>query len=284
MVSVDVLSVAIRALSFVALFQATGLALFYVLLGHLYPASQPNLIHIGVRSALTGIVLVLGHQLLAGARMAGEFTGMTDLSMQLIGLQSSSGVANMIRIAGLIVIAVAMRREHVVWKSAGVLLVVLSFIYTGHTSNNADHWLLAPVLMLHLLAGIFWFGGFMPLYLVSQNTSGRGLSALIGAFSAIAVWLVPSMALAGVVMAIVLLPDANSFQTTYGRLLLLKVTVFALLMGLATLNKWRFSPGIARGEWHAVRAFRLSVSVEYVLIVCVLILTAVMTGLFSPEG
>ena len=282
--SVDVLSVAIRALSFVALFQATGLALFYVLLGHLYPASQPNLIRIGVRSALTGIVLVLGHQLLAGARMTGEFTGMTDLSMQLLGLQSSSGVANMIRIAGLIVIAVAMRRDHVIWKSAGVLLVVLSFIYTGHTSSNSYRWLLMPMLMLHLLAGIFWFGSLMPLYLMSSNTSGREASELIGAFSAIAFWLVPSMALAGVVMAFVLLPDANSFQTPYGRLLLLKVTVFTLLMGFAALNKWRFSPGIASGEQHAVRALRLSVSVEYVLIVCVLILTAVMTGLFSPEG
>ena len=282
--SVDVLSVAIRALSFVALFQATGLALFYVLLGHLHPASQPNLIRIGVCSALTGIVLVLGHQLLAGARMTDEFTGMTDLSMQLLGLQSSSGLANMIRIAGLIVIAVAMRRENVIWKSAGVLLVVLSFIYTGHTSNNADHWLLAPVLILHLLAGIFWFGSLIPLYLVSSNTSGREASALIDAFSAIAVWLMPSMALAGMVMAFVLLPDANSFQTPYGRLLLLKVTVFTLLMGFAAFNKWRFSPGIASGEQHSVRSFCLSVSVVYVLIVCVLILTAVMTGLFSPES
>lgn len=284
MVSVDVLSVVIRALSFVALFQATGLALFYVLLGHLHSASQPNLICIGMRSALMGIVLVLGHQLLAGARMTGEFAGVTDLSMQLLGLQSSAGVANVIRIAGLIVVAVAMGSHHPVWKAAGVLLVVISFVFTGHTSSNVDRWLLAPALMLHLLAGMFWFGSLMPLYFVSSNASGREASKLISAFSAIAVWLVPSMALAGVVMAFVFMPDANSFQTPYGRLLLLKVTVFTLLMGFASLNKWRFSPGIASGEQHAVRAFRLSVSVEYVLIVCVLMATAVMTGLFSPEN
>jgi putative copper export protein len=64
-------------------------------------------------------------------------------------------------------------------------------------------------------------------------------------------------------------------------LLLAKVTVFALLMGLASLNKWRFGPACAEGD---TRAFKRTVLIEYVLICVVLVITAVMTTFYSPEA
>ena len=53
-------------------------------------------------------------------------------------------------------------------------------------------------------------------------------------------------------------------------------------MGLATLNKWRLGPAIAAGHAPALRNFQRSVVAEWSLIVAVLVVTAIMTGLFSP--
>jgi putative copper export protein len=84
-------------------------------------------------------------------------------------------------------------------------------------------------------------------------------------------------------MALLLVPALAVLATPYGELLIAKLIGFALLMGLAAANKWRFGPAIARGEARAAHLFRRSVVSEYVLIIAVLAITAVMTTFFSPE-
>jgi putative copper export protein len=81
-----------------------------------------------------------------------------------------------------------------------------------------------------------------------------------------------------------LLPDLAALGNSYGRLLILKVVGFSLLLGLASLNKWRLSPALARGNRDARRAFGGSLVAEFVIIAAVLSVTAVMTSLYSPEG
>ena len=57
---------------------------------------------------------------------------------------------------------------------------------------------------------------------------------------------------------------------------------FAILLALATLNKWRLAPRIGAGDGAAAAAFRRSVLAEWLLIAGVLAATAIMTGYFSP--
>jgi copper resistance protein D len=66
-------------------------------------------------------------------------------------------------------------------------------------------------------------------------------------------------------------------------LLLAKVAGFAVLLGLAALNRWRFGPAIAAGRARALESLRETVLAEWILIAAVVAVTAVMTGLFSPE-
>ena len=70
----------------------------------------------------------------------------------------------------------------------------------------------------------------------------------------------------------------------YGELVIAKVALFAVLLALAAFNKWRFGPALAGdGDLAAGQRFRRMVIAEYVLIVVVLAVTAVMTTFFSPE-
>jgi putative copper export protein len=81
------------------------------------------------------------------------------------------------------------------------------------------------------------------------------------------------------VMMLVLIPGLAVFAQPYGWLLLLKIAGFALLMALASANRWRLGPAVARG---ATLAFKRSLAAEYGLIVAVLAATATMTSLYSP--
>jgi putative copper export protein len=104
---------------------------------------------------------------------------------------------------------------------------------------------------------------------------------VIDAFSRVAAWVVPVILLAGVGLTVLLVPSWAVFKQPYGLLLLAKVALFAVLMALATLNKWTFGPACAKGR---TRAFKQSVVIEYVLICIVLIVTATMTTFYSPEA
>jgi putative copper export protein len=166
----------------------------------------------------------------------------------------------------------------------GGTLIAASFAFMGHTASDERRWVLAVLLILHLLLVVFWFGALWPLLLAAKRESLAVAGHVIEQFSRLAVWLVPIIFLAGLGLSVALVPDLASLGTPYGLLLLTKVAGFALLMGLAALNKWRLAPRIARGDGAALRGFRRAVLAEWVLIVGIVTVTATMTGLFSPVG
>jgi len=189
-------------------------------------------------------------------------------------------------VIGLAVLALVLRAK----SKPGIALVVgatsvilLGFTLMGHTASHSPRWLLVPLLLAHLLVVAFWFGALVPLRLAAMFEAPRTAGAAIEAFSTAATWIVPALLVAGVALAAVLLGDFAALSTAYGQSLIIKFVGFALLMGLAALNKWRLGPGVTSGDTGLTRNFQRSLQVEYVLIAAVLTVTAVMTTFFSPD-
>src|ERR1700756_1458112 len=90
--SVDLLSVALRTLAFVALFQAAGVAAFLALLEHPLRATAPALRRLGVLTAVIAAMLLACQYVLEAARMSGEFSGALDPSLQRIVMRSAMSV------------------------------------------------------------------------------------------------------------------------------------------------------------------------------------------------
>lgn len=282
----DILSVALRALSFIFLLQAAGVTLFVAIFGRHLSSSQHLIRRLGGLSALLGIACVAGHFVLEAARMAGEMAGAMDASLQKTVLHSPNGVALALRVLGLSIVAVGLRGKGDLALTASVVgatIATFAFTVTGHTAIHPERWILNVLLVVHLLIVAFWFGALLPLYVVSVLETSAGTAKIVDLFSSVASWLVPGILLAGLALTAFLVPSLSVFGQPYGELLIAKFVGFVLLMGLAALNKWRLGPAIARGESPALPAFRRSVATEYVLIFGVLTATAIMTTFFSPE-
>jgi putative copper resistance protein D len=283
----DVISVILRAFSFVLLFQAAGAAIFIAIFGRRLAGSQASVRRLGQAAAIAAIVLVAAHYALEAARMAGKMSGMWDPTLQGMAWNSAAGTAVICRLLGLLLIAVGLRKAKVRWAIlavGGAVLATGAFTLTGHTSVSAHRAALAALLMLHLLVVAFWFGALWPLYVASLRETPARASDIIERFTTVATWLVPVILLAGIVMAVLLLPNLQTLSEPYGELLIAKVAGFAVLMGLAAANKWRLGPALVHGQAQSGRRFRRSVAAEYVLIAVVLTITAVMTSFFSPEA
>jgi copper resistance protein D len=282
----DIVSVILRALGFVLQFQAAGTAIFLALFGAELRDSTPIIRRSGVVAAALAIPVLALHYSMEAARMAGDFSGVLDASMQGLVMRSSTGEALALRVAGMGLVILALRmpsRRGWAVGLTGALLTGLAFTRTGHTSVHDHRALLATLLLSHVLIGMFWFGALLPLWCVSAREPPIVAGKVVGAFSTTAVWLVPLLLIAGLGMTIGLLPSLATFGQPYGELLIAKLTLFCVLMFLAAANKRRFGPGLAAGAASAGSRFRNTVVAELVLIGVVLAVTACLTTFFSPE-
>jgi putative copper export protein len=283
---VDILSVVLRGVAFVLLLQASGIALFVAIFGERIPESGAAVRRIGRISALLAIAAVGAHYLLEAGRMAGDLAGIASGELQGIALRSSAAAEAALGIIGLVLIVAGLRGASALARTFGVVgatLAVVAFTLTGHTSVSPERWFLIIALAMHVLVVAFWLGALLPLYVATRHERAPAAAKLVAAFSVAATWLVPGIFLAGAVLALGLVPSLATLARPYGQLLLVKIGGFALLMGLAAMNKWRLAPALALGAPHAGTALRRSIAAEYVLIVCVLAATAVMTSFFSPD-
>ena len=292
----DWLSVVLRALGFVCLFQAAGTVCFLALFGHLVGRSRHSIRRLGWYSALAGVPLLAARQWLQAARMADDYAGLFDPSLQRLAWSGSGASAAFLQIAGLCMIALALARQarsSANLAALGALVATCAFALTGHTSDQPQRALLAALLCIHLLLMSFWFGALLPLIICSRHETRSDALALLRSFSGVAGWLVPCIAVAGLSMALVLIPALEGWRAVYGLLLLGKAAAFAVLLLLAAWNRWRTVPTLALASGapptgspasapEPARTLRRTIAIEYLLMLAVFATTAVLTSFYGP--
>jgi len=282
-VTPDVLSVTVRALAFIALFQAIGAAFFLAGFARQLAISFVDIRRLALIAASCGVFLVFTHLTLDATRMAGEYGGLWDRELQQLAWSSGSGWAQLTQVAGLLLVLAALKRSAHWYASLGGTIALAGFLLTGHTSAHALRAVLAPLLGLHLLIVAGWFGALAPLLIVIRREAKPMVALIVARYSAIAGLLVPLIALAGLSMAWLLTGSLTVLRRPYGELLMVKLILFSLLMALAAWNKWRLTPALALGEARAAVALQRSIIAEIILIAVVLSVTAALTSLYSPD-
>jgi copper resistance protein D len=283
----DALVIGLRAIVFVALFQAAGAALFLAIYERQTAQAAAERLRLVARiAALVALVAAVLHYVLTPARMAGDFGSTFDPSLESLLLRSSSGTAHIVRVVGLAILLLSLDRASRIntWGACvGAALALWSFALMGHTVIHPQRWLLAPLLLVHVVVAAVWLGALAGLYIAARE-NGTASGPLVARFSAHAGAAVPAIFVCGFLMSVLLIRSFAELATPYGAMVLGKSFGFAVLMALAAQNKWRLGPRLSAGDASAVPALQRTVKAEWVLIAVVLVATAVMTSLYAPEG
>lgn len=281
---IDVAWLVLRAVSFALTLQAAGMVLFRVHLGRLAPHAAAVVAADSRRVAHTALLAVLAQCLMEPAHLAGDLSGLRDAQLLQLAL-GSAGPELAARLAGLACLALEARRTvpRTLLSLVGVALAVLSFALSGHVPQSGRAVLLVPLLLVHVSIVAYWVGALWPLYRASRVEAAAALALLLTAFSRVAIWWVPVIAVAGAAMAVGLLSGLAALTQPYGLLLLGKAGAFALLLVLAAVNRLRLTPAIERGEAAALRTLRGTLLAEYLLLLAAFAATAVMSGAYSPS-
>ena len=132
---------------------------------------------------------------------------------------------------------------------AGVL--VFSLAGTGHaqTGTGGTKWLQAGSDAVHLLGAGAWLGGLVPLAIVARWGSLDEATKALTRFSGMGYAAVAALLATGLVNGWFLVGTVDGLiNTSYGRLLVLKVAIFGTMVALAGLNRFRLVPRLASGQ------------------------------------
>lgn len=234
------------------------------------------------------------------AVMAGSSASALDgqaLGMVVTGMDL--GKAAVVRIAcGLVALVAAWRKAEAQrgWVIPALCggIAALSFAWSGHgaATEGGGHLVHLASDGIHALAGTSWVG-FLVVFAFGVRRAGgsagdtASLHDALRRFSGIGTGLVAALLLTGVVNGwFVIGPEhvLSLGSSAYGRLLLLKLALFAVMLGLAAGNRFRHVPRLGAGSAGSLAALRRSVLLETAAGAAVMACVAVFGALPPPSA
>lgn len=303
--------IAVRFALYVDLMLAFGLPLFAL---YTVPArpnegrAVPSRLGLSALSVVGAGLSMLGLLLIAAS--------MSDVSLFELDRGSADGLLNgtaigtagKIRVVALLVAALLGFWPTTRWRvrcglQSGMGAAALaSLAWTGHgAADEGPRGLLHLTAdIVHLLAAGVWVGALAGLLLILAKTRSSGIDwtdrialahrALAG-FATVGTVAVALIVATGLVNSWFLIGFANISSlasSLYGRLLILKLVIFAGMIGLAGLNRFKLTPAITAQDGAlvagAMRSIRRSVALEASLALVVLGLVAWLGTLAPPAS
>jgi copper transport protein len=294
-----ILGPALRGLGYVATLLAVGAAAFAWFVAR-RDEDRDAARRVGVPAAWTGVALaVVAIPVQAAAVTGGSLAELVSPTVLGEVVGSSFGIATLVRIGALVVLALLWRfGVEPVGVTAVGALALASYLLDGHQRTVEPTWLLVGGDAIHLAAGAVWSGGIVLLAgALRRRRLGDDPAAaagLVARFSSVALVSVAALTVGGVAMAVPLVGAPAALTSTgYGWTLVAKVALVAVIVLVALYNRQRLVPAItarltpaggavdevpatdtrvARSEAAWTR-LTTTVRVEAVLLVVVLLLT-----------
>ena len=298
----DPAMIVVRCAVYAALAAIFGLALFawHALRGEARPAGSAlpfgrAIVGAGVAalplSALWLVLLV--------AAMGGVSPDMVDRETIATILSATAiGTAWKIRMVALLaVLALALlHRKAPRLASAGIVaagaVALGSLAWTGHGAMDEGMrgWLHLIADIAHLLAAGAWIGALFAFLALAfrKTTDPLLLHRVLHGFAVTGTVVVAVLVVTGAISGWLLVGPANSgalATTDYGRLLLIKLALFGLMILLASANRYLLTPALAAAphDRAALAALRRSLLVETAAALVILLLVSWL-GLLAPPA
>ncbi|MGH7460215.1 MAG: copper resistance CopC/CopD family protein [Pseudomonas sp.] len=293
-------AVFVRWSNFIALLLALGAVAFGTLVlpniqSNSVPDSYWSMLNTGLRRAaiLSAFLVLLASVprfLLQSALLHGSESMFEPGRVRVLLVDTAWGIGWLLQlVAGLgLLLAAWLRARSLAW--AGAIALALSAALSGHAAGVERMATVAVVSdMLHVLAAASWIGTLaiivtlvLPLTFRQSGNALTGLAAVIRAFSPVALIAAAVIVLTGVSAALIQLTHISQlWSSAYGRALLIKLGLVAVVAGLGYYNNSRLRPRL--GEPEPTAQLRKSAGLELTFGALVLLVTAVLVALPTPH-
>ena len=275
--------IAARALLYGTLLPAAGLPLYLLTAGKGPVAGRP------VRLAAAGLALLAAAATLwwlfaSIAAMAGLPLGQLDrATVEAVSAATPLGAVVRLRLAALAILAATvLPRLPLALPALAGLVALATAAFTGHAgaSEGAIGLLHRTADILHLAAAGCWIAA-LGVFVAGAfgSAPAQALEARLARFATAGTAIVAILVPTGLVNTLLIAGWPVPLSTRWSTLLALKLALFAAMLCLAALNRWRLTPALERGEAGARGALRVSIGCEMACGLAVLALVAVLGSL-----
>lgn len=258
-------------------------------------------------SAALGLLLSAAGLILMASAMAGSpFWPIDQAAAAALLGGSAVGTAWKVRMVALVIAggAALLARGRASWLAmamiaAAAALATLAWNGHGAASEGSTGWLHLTADILHLLAAGLWVGALFGLLLLMARRAEeidaahlRLTHRALHGFGSVGTLVVVTLVVTGLINSWLLVGPTNFMAlgtTLYGLLLLAKLALFAGMLGLASLNRFRLTPAFERSiamndHSGALRALRVSLAIETACVIGILALVAWLGTLAPPAS
>lgn len=244
-----------RFVTYLSALLAAGVAFFLAFL-HDQRADRWKLVPVVRVAAIIGLFGVVATIIVQAALLTGEgISAATDGSVLRSVLTDRLGWSCAVLLIGLAAVHLSTDTNKLIVAQVlafyGGLAVTISFALYGHGTEAPNRWLVLGSGVVHVTAAAVWLGGLVGLFLVLRRRAPhpvRSTAAIVGRFSNAAAVSVVFLAVAGLAMAWVEVGSLSGlWDTTYGRLVLVKVAITLGVVAMAAYNRFRLIPEITAG-------------------------------------
>ena len=247
----------------------------------LYSASWTRQVRLATAVfAAVGILLTTVTMLKLAASFSDSAAFFDTPTLQMLLTETAMGWATVARITALLaVVALALTSAKRFFPILFAFIAVVSLSWNGHgaMTDNALGWLHLAGSALHLLAAFGWIGAitaFLWAAMLSQESS-RDLAVRLERFPGVGTTFVAALLATGIantlfIVGLNTLPTL--LETTYGRLLVVKIGLFTFMLAAAAANRFWLTPRMVTTS--SLAAVRTSLGAELMLGIAVLAIVA----------
>jgi copper transport protein len=298
-VGLDAAAAVGRAVLYAAALLAAGGVLFLVVVvrrdqaddavdGQPHGSVGPLLRAVTVGGVVALVATLYGWAVQAAQTSSAGLGALVDPGALAAVAEQGFGQSAGIRLIGLAVLLLAVSRWGAGWAQpvalGGAAVALGSFLLDGHTATTEPRWLVLGADVVHVAAAAAWFGGLVLLVLAMRGRRAdddvEGAGDLVARFSGLATVAVVAVGLAGLALG---WAETRSWDalvsTTYGRLLLVKVGLVAVVAGVGGYNNRRLVPALrSSAAGQAWGRLRRTVRFEAAVLVVALGVTGVLVN------
>ncbi|HTZ71019.1 MAG TPA: CopD family protein, partial [Acetobacteraceae bacterium] len=214
--------------------------------------SQRRLRAVAAVSAAIGLLALLAWLILQSADLAAANSlGATFAAIPTVVAHTFFGHLLCAQLAVLIATALMVALSKNASYAAACVAGIGVLLQTGHSHAYSMYSALSVLLVadaVHLLAAGAWLGGLGPLLLLVRHAPPRAGALAARWFSPLGKWCVGAIVVTAAYQGWVLVASVPGLVgTAYGWMVLVKTILFAVLLGFACMNRYRFAPAL-RGD------------------------------------
>lgn len=202
-----------------------------------------------------------------------------DPTMRWMAVETPLGQAGSLRLLAGIGLLVSLFKGPLALLAA--ILMIGSYLLEGHTVSSDQRPFLAALLFGHLAVVHWWLAALIPLKAVLAISDHHAMAESIEDFGRKALMAVALLIITGGLLLGQLTLWQLNLAQPYQQGFAAKLIGVAAILGIAAINKLRWTPGLTSDPVRAQAGLRASINIELIIAGAILVLTAIATS-FPP--